>query len=451
MIAGEHFDEETLIEFAEDRPEQDTYPHLSECTECLTAVEQYRTMINCMSEDATWDSHPIDETPNPETIATLRSFVDRMQQEDAEAEPLVAELLAGPREEWMPRLMADPKYRTAGVVRKLIAATDRAAEESPKDYVEIAKLAVEIAEDLAYGADRGAEGPILRGAAFRERSYSEYLSGEIDLSYEFASRAHSILSGGQAAAHDLGRVSMLLATIEWRRGHLSQAERFCREAEQVFIASEHWSRVVHASIIMAAVRAQRQDYKGALALTSQVINDFDNVLDDQMRASLKCNQGVYLRESGDLLGAIRSFQEARFVLEALGAHASAARVAFNEAILLQRVGDHAKASERLEKSMREFESLGMGSAATQAALHLAESRLIQGRFEDVDALCSQAIQRVHTNPKAYRERALVALGLLREAATQRRASQRVLHRIHRYIELAPSRQAALTLASPSPS
>jgi tetratricopeptide (TPR) repeat protein len=452
MMAGAHIDEEILVSVAELGADQDTYPHLDECDDCRASVEQYRAVVLSLADESTWDLHALDETPNPQTIANLRAYVDQMQREDAEAEPLVAELLAGSREEWMPRLMADEKYRTAGVVRKLIAATDRAAEESPKDYVEIAKLAVEVSDGLTTAANGGDDVLRLRGGAYRERSYSLYLVGEIDAAMEWGTLAATTLELCRSAAHDLGRVHILLSTINWRLERLTEAERRCEQAEEFFSAAGDIRKQAHASILRATVMAQRNDFRGALIVTSSVIKEFDDVLDDYSRAAIRCNQGFYLRETGEIVAAIEKFQEAGFILTALGATASLARVEFNEAILLQRVGDHVNASDRLVRVIRDFENLGMRSTATLAALYLAESRLAEGRFDEVDRLCSYAMDQVRSSPDAYRERALVALGLLREASMQRRISPRLVHRVRRYVERVPSPQSELYLGPyPSPS
>jgi tetratricopeptide (TPR) repeat protein len=433
VIAEEHYDEEALIALADARPDQDTHPHLVECSECREAVGEYRSMLASFADESTWDVSPIDETPNPQTIATLRSYVDRMQKEDAEAEPLVAELLAGPREEWMPRLLADAKYRTAGVVRKLIAATDRAAEESPKDYVEIAKLAVEIARYISL-TKGGSEIALLRAAAYRERSYSLYLRGEIDAALDWATGAGEILKTAASSAYDMGRVHMLLATLNWRLNRLNEAETLCKRAEALFLEAGDTRRHVNASILRATVIAERHDLSGALRVTSQILESFDEQLDEDTRAALRCNRGSYLRELGRLPEAIENFKEAGFILSSLGARASFARVRFNEAILLQQVGDHGAASNRFQHVMREFEELGMRSTATLAALYLAETRLVQGRFDDVELLCSYAMNEVQHSPTAYQQRTLVALGLLRAASVERRASRRLVHRVRRYVE-----------------
>jgi tetratricopeptide (TPR) repeat protein len=433
MTADEHFDEETLIALAEDRADQDTHPHLIECAECGETFREYRTLLDTFAEGATWDAPVLDETPNPQTIANPRGFVEQMQREDAEAEPLVAELLAGQREGWMPRLMADEKYRTAGVVRTLIAATDAAAEESPKDYVEIAKLAVEIAESFTAGENES-ELLQLRASVYRERSYSLYLRGEIDSALTWAQRAVATLEATPSSAYEMGRTHMLLATLNWRLNHLDEAERLCQRAEQFFNEAGDFRRHVNASILRATVTAERHDLMGALGITSRILDTFDSKLDDDTRAALRCNQGGYLRDLGRVVEAIENFKEAGFILSSLGSRSSFVRVQFNEAILLQQVGDHGSATDRFVHVIDEFEQLGMRSTATLAALYLAESRLEQGRFDDVEMLCAYAMNLVRDSPDAYQQRTLLALGLLRSASAERRVSRRLVHRVRRVVE-----------------
>jgi hypothetical protein len=95
-----------------------------------------------------WDSAEVRLDPVPATIANLRAFADRMAYEDAAADAILPELLAGQREEWMPRLMAHPEWRTAGVVRRLVGAIDRALATMPPDAVGITTLATEVADHL---------------------------------------------------------------------------------------------------------------------------------------------------------------------------------------------------------------------------------------------------------------------------------------------------------------
>lgn len=437
MIVEEHYDEEALIALAEDCAEQDTHPHLVECSECREAVGEYRSMLASFSDESMWDVHPIDETPNPQTIATLRAYVDQMQREDAEAEPLVAELLAGPREEWMPRLKANAKYRTAGVVRKLIAATDRAAEESPKDYVEIAKLAVEIADNLSSPVYDVHEVFELRGASYRERSYSTYLTGDVASALLWQHKAHQSFALIPDAEYSLARIDLLAATLYWRSGRVADALKACVSAQHRFHSCGDARRVAHVLIVKANVLAECKDFRRALEVTSCVLGDYDSFLDDHSRAIVRLNEGFYLRELNEPEKAIARLQEAAFIFDATGARASSARVRMNMAALLLANGDLGAAAVRFASLMTELEELGMYSSAALAALSLAETHAANGHFDDVEELCGYAIKQAKTSPDAHRERALTALALLREASSRHRASPRLVKRVRRFLEGLP--------------
>ncbi|HEV8436039.1 MAG TPA: hypothetical protein VGR95_21705 [Thermoanaerobaculia bacterium] len=447
MIAGEHFDEEFLIFLAEGPAEKDTHPHLLDCTDCRSAVDEYRTVLTSFAEESTWDPHPLDETPNPQTIATLRAFADRMHREDDEAQPLVAELLAGPREEWMPRLLADSKYRTAGVVRKLIGGALQVAEESPKNYLEIATLAVEISVNLL-SAEGDRDNDALCGAAWREKSYSFFLCGDIDEALRSAERARTRFHTARNAEHEMARLDLLCATLYSRTGDFAEASRACDNAENRFRAMNDDRKTVHALITRANVLAEDRRYEDALAVTARVLAEFDAHVDDHSRAALKCNEGSYWRQLDEPLAALRCLQDAQFIFQAIGARASSARVELSIAALLQSRGELSSAAGRLTRLMSEFEDLGMYSSAALAALFLAENRAAESRFDDVERLCNYAITQAKVSPTAYQERALTALGLLREAFVQKRASLRLVHRVRRYLEHLPQPPTVARLTPP---
>lgn len=451
MIAGEHFDEETLIEFAEDRPEQDTYPHLSECTECLTAVEQYRTMINCMSEDATWDSHPIDETPNPETIATLRSFVDRMQQEDAEAEPLVAELLAGPREEWMPRLMADPKYRTAGVVRKLIAAMPTTVRSSPRGAEVVATIATTIADGLDDYARDQLE--LLRGCAWRERAFADFYVGEHDDASRAAVAAFRAFAECPAADYEIARLKVLNALLCRDDEQIAHGMTQLEEAAAYFVASGQFDRVVSSLITKTALLARTGDFRAATELTQRLLSGYDAILTDVQRATLHANLGYYSSELGNFTAALREFEVAAFMLDGLDMKGDAIRNRWNVAVVFERAGKIDQALQRLLEVAAEFESLGMSGSAAQAALGAAQIYVAREKYEAVEAICERALEQFRRTGLANSSRAMTAVALLREASRRRDIPVTLLHTVAASIRDLPDSartQATVHLRSDGP-
>jgi tetratricopeptide (TPR) repeat protein len=419
MIASEHYDEETLIEFAEDRAEKDTYPHLSECTECHSAVEQYRTMITCMSEDVTWDSHPIDETPNPETIATLRSFVDRMQQEDAEAEPLVAELLAGSREEWMPRLMADPKYRTAGVVRKLIAAMPAAVRATPRDAELMALIATLLADDLSDSNYRPDEIGLLRGSAWRERAFASFYVGEHANASRAAEIAFRALVVCSAADHELARLKVLNAVLCREDDQVAKGIQQLKEAETYFLASDQLDRVVSTLITRTALLAKIGDFAGATEISEKLVSDYASILSDVQRAMLHGNLGYYHSERGNFVAAMKEFDVAAFMFDSLDMKSDAIQNRWNVAVVFERAGMVEEALQRLLEVAAEFESLGMNGMATRAALGAAQIHVAREEYEAVEAICERALDQFRRTGLANSSSAMTAIALLREASRRR--------------------------------
>ncbi|HEX8619390.1 MAG TPA: hypothetical protein VF911_17550, partial [Thermoanaerobaculia bacterium] len=97
-----HYDDESLISLlASGRAARDA--HLPSCAPCSEKVDDYRTMADALRERAVWDKRELRTEAVPSTIAALRAFADRMTDEDARAEEILTALLAGPRENWMPR------------------------------------------------------------------------------------------------------------------------------------------------------------------------------------------------------------------------------------------------------------------------------------------------------------------------------------------------------------
>ena len=131
MMAERHYDDEALISLMETgRAGSDA--HLPACKTCSEKMQSFRGLSGVLRDASVWDRKPLNVDPVPSTIANLRAFADRMSAEDTRAESYLNDLLAGSREEWMPRLQQHPEYRTAGMVRKLIAASDRAIDTMPR-------------------------------------------------------------------------------------------------------------------------------------------------------------------------------------------------------------------------------------------------------------------------------------------------------------------------------
>jgi tetratricopeptide (TPR) repeat protein len=433
LIVDSHYDEETLIRVAEAAVEIED-PHLNACDDCRIAVDEYRDMLSCMSDEVIWDQRPIDDTPNPQTIATLRAFVEDMHREDAEAEPLVAELLAGSREEWMPRLMADEKYRTAGVVRKLIAAMETAIRRMPDDAVAIAPLATYIADELPHSET----GEQLRGSAWRESAFVHLYVGNYKTAVDASREAATAFTGCVAASYDEARLAVLDAQIARAFDDVDSGLHFISRAESVFAGVDDPSRLVSTTTVKAALLGRAGRYHEAIALMTGVLASRGDILSTEQSATLHVNLGYAYREVAEFADALRHLEIAAFMLDEMQRRADGARTRWNVAVVLLRAGRLREAAERLTSVVHEFMELGMHGPGALAALDLAETCLLDGDFDAVEVHCRRAIEQFTNTGLTYSDRARTALALLCEASEKRKASVALVRRISRYISELPT-------------
>jgi hypothetical protein len=213
MISEVHYTDETLIAMLESGDEEaiSHNQHLTSCQICRDGLEQYRAIVNILGREAARDYCDLKDEPEPATVAALRAFATNMQREDEDAVTYVAALLDGARETWMPRLHAHPEWRTAGVVRKLVADAYGALTRMPLDGVEMTSLAIEIADHLVeetYPKDTVAR---VRGHAWREHAYGLFYVGEFKKSLVACDRADAELSRCVVDEYDKARVAVVRA------------------------------------------------------------------------------------------------------------------------------------------------------------------------------------------------------------------------------------------------
>jgi tetratricopeptide (TPR) repeat protein len=424
-----HIDEEMLVSVAELGADQDTYPHLDECDDCRASVEQYRAVVLSLADEATWDLHALDETPNPQTIANLRAYVEQMQREDAEAEPLVAELLAGPREEWMPRLMADEKYRTAGVVRKLIAATDRAIDTMPPDAVEITKLACDIADKLDSAGYPVRALLRLRGATHLDLAYSLFYVGSIGDAARASFDARALFEAAGGSEFEIARVDLTLAQISRASDNIGDGLRLVESAREQFDFFQDSRRVAIALATKAYLLSKANNFSEARRLWTDVVTGHSDVLDDAFRADLLLNIGFCSRELGDLEHALEMFKNAAFVFETLQIPSRIVRARYNVAAVLSAGGRLDAAASEFIGVTQELERLGMFGTAAVALLDLVEVRIAQERYQDVKPICQEVLGHLERSGLSGSSRAFRALALLRDAATHERVSATLVQNV----------------------
>ncbi|MFP5245980.1 MAG: tetratricopeptide repeat protein, partial [Thermoanaerobaculia bacterium] len=431
-----HYDDEALISLLEPtRAAADA--HLMSCTPCSEKVESFRILADALHDADVWDKREVRTDAVPATIATLRAFADRMAHEDTLAQSILTDLLAGPRETWMPRLQEHPEWRTAGVVRGLIAAAYNSVVTMPPDAVAITALAIDIAENL-HPSDYPSDTVVrLRGAAWRDRAYALYYTGAFADAETALRVSERHLSSCVVDEYDLARVGIVKALVDRAFERFGEATRTAAGSSKAFVRFGDVERMYSAKLAEVHMLFSVRDFQGAEA----ILLDLDGRLSESEYAGTHSrvlgNLAYCYRMMGRLDLAVQYYDLATVVFEDLGIPAEAVRARWSAAAMLASAGRVVDALTRLESVVSEFDRLSMASEATLARLDVAELLLTQRRYAEVEQLCRIAMRSFEAAGLSYTSRVMTALAFMQEAAQQRTADVALVQSVKEYIRRVP--------------
>lgn len=436
MMIERHYDDEALIALMEsDRLRTDV--HLPSCAPCSEKLESFQMIADALRDRDTWDTRETRSEPVPATIANLRSFADRMTSEDAQAEIILESLLAGAREEWMPRLREHPEWRTAGVVRKLSAAIDRAIDAMPSDAVEMTALSTEIADHLDPASHSSDTVVRLRGVAWRDRAFALFYTGEFAKASWAVDRADRELEKCLVDEYDRARVGIVKALVLRALERIDEGSRAAAESAAAFRQFADLRRMASSSMAHVGLLSSRGEYDSAVTILEALEKSIRATGDDDTYARVVANLAYCTWKAGNRTDALRHFELASKTFDLLGTRTEAARDRWSIAVILGEEGRLADSRRLLEQVIAELEGLSMFSEAGLASLDLSELLLIDGRFDEVHQLCTSAMRSFEDAGVAYTQRAVTALAYIREAAEQRVASQKMVRHVRDYIRRLP--------------
>jgi len=438
MISEVHYNDEGLIAMLEAGDEEaiKRNQHLASCNTCRDGLEQYRAIVDTLGHEAAWDYRELKSDPDPTTVANLRAFASSMAHEDEEAETYVSALLEGARETWMPRLRAHPEWRTAGLVRKLVADAYTALTKLPLDGVEMTSLAIEIADHLVeevYPKDTVAR---LRGHAWREHAYGLFYIGEFKQSLGACDRADAELSRCTVDEYDKARVAVVRALSLRPLDRLADTLALSAHSSRTFFTFGDRTRLVTAAISAIHVRFETQDFKGALETLLKLEREIDGG-DDAQRALIASNLGYCYGELGDVVAAIEHFCVAAQIHEKAGSRTGVVRASWNIAGLRARQGEISEALAILSVLRSEFHQLAMHDEYVVCGLELAELLLIQERFDSAEILCREIAAEIQAVGMSSTRCAMTAIVYLQEAVRSRAATPKVARHVRNFIERLP--------------
>jgi tetratricopeptide (TPR) repeat protein len=414
MMIEQHYDEEVLAGFlgepidsaARDR-------HLAGCSLCKQTLNSIRDTAGLLKQPEVWQSESFSSAPRPETLAFLRNVQRTLAAEDAVAEVYVKQLLAGSRDTWAGRLAEHPEWRTAGVVRKLIAATDRAIDLMPSDAVEISRIATTVARHIG-GAARSDEAFRLRGSAWYEHAYALMYTGAYVDALAALVSAESEFEQVAIAEHEMGRLKIVRAMLYRALERVEDALPLISAAAVIFRNFGDRERYYAARLAEGITLFSARRFREAIRIHEEIA--LQAAIAPRWRASALQNAAMCHRELGDVDAAIQCFTQSIAAFEAAGMMSFRAKARWTLARIFLAQQQYSIALSMFTELRVEFEELGMANEVSLVALDIAEVLLATGKSVGIAEVCREAIAYFEKEHLTSSEAGLTAVTYLCEAA-----------------------------------
>jgi tetratricopeptide (TPR) repeat protein len=417
MMIEQHYDEEVLAGFlAEPIDSAARDRHLAGCSLCKQTLNSIRDTAGLLKQPDVWNRESFSSAPRPETLSFLRNVQRTMADEDGAAEVYVKQLLAGSRDTWADRLAEHPEWRTAGVVRKLIAATDRAIDLMPSDAVEITRLAVGIADDLA-DSERVSH---LRGSAWYEFGYALLYTGAYGDGLNALATAESHFGRVRIADHEMARLYLVRAMIYRALERSGDSLPAIASAATIFRAYGDKDRSYAAKLAEGLALYSGRRFREALLLNLEIANE--ETIAPRWRAAAQQNAATCYRELGEFDAAIEHFVKAISAFESAGMMSFRAKTRWTLARILVARAKYEPALRMLTELQGEFEELGMANDVAIVSLDIAEILIATERHSEIAAACRPAMSYFEKAQLTTSEAARTAVTYLCEAAMAGKAT-----------------------------
>jgi len=352
--------------------------HTAACASCRATRDFFAVAEEDLSDLDMWE-----QIAGSATRETLAAYAQRIADEDDEAEDLLKPLLDAPGKTAWTNLLAQRRFRTGGVVRRLTAHAASIADSEPLAALTFADAAISIAEALPddiYPARAVYE---IRGRAWEKRGYAQCRLAEFKEAFESLAHAEHMYKHLASPSLGLARIAYSRAIVLYAQQHLNEAASMAERAEHAFAHLGDDDQRMKAAYLRAGIRYEARDLEDAVALFQQVM-EYGESVDDPAWIARASNALGYCEVQRENLGeASLHFHKALALFREIGPESERVTAEWGIALVLLHGGKRSEAIRRLRDAAAEFEKRGMVTDAALVSLDIADGLLAQGYIQPI--------------------------------------------------------------------
>ena len=377
------------------------------------------SLLRTLRDDRVWEA-----LSAPRRRSEIGEIAQLMWAENEAAAAVCDVVLDGPAAWWPQHLRKTHGTSTAGMVRELLRRMPSIVWIRPADALQLAAMAMEIAEVLQPEQYPAGIVMQLRGQALRDHASVLSFTGRIPEALACLERAARAFEHVPVPDFDLARLAVVKASALRMQNRTAEAAALAHDASDTFLLLGDRRRYVDARIIEAAVVYDGGAVEKALEIWRSV--EDDPILDEVARLRLTHNIALCLHDLHRPHEAVEPLRRCVAGFERVEMPTERNRSRWNLGNALLGTAAVYEAIAALRASWQEFLQKDMAVDAALCGLDLAEALLAAGRPKEIPAICHEVVALL--TKAGLAARAITALALLREAAAMGKASRDLVRR-----------------------
>jgi tetratricopeptide (TPR) repeat protein len=434
-MAEHHPDRETLETFSSGglRPEEGAWieAHLrSGCGICQRTVDGLLASLADgppVAAGLDWDD---DESWKP-IVARLERRMALIRLEREAASRLTDELLGRAPRERQDLIRARSGYHTFAVCERLVELSFEVGFQDPARSIEIAELAIRLADGLDAGGYGSSVVYDLKARAWACLGNARRISSDLTGAEQALARAEALAEEGSADPLEEARILDLKASLLSDQGRFERAVDLLDAVIDIYEEIRDPHRKGRALISQALFLSYAGRPEQTVERIRQGLDLIDGEEEPRLVLMARHNLAWALNDCGRSAEALRQLESFRHTYGEFPDSWTALRLAWLEGRIAAGLGKLDEAGRLLRQVRERFVEQALGYDACMVTLDLASLYLREGRTAEVRQLAAEMLP-IFLSQDVHRQ-ALAALAAFQRAAEMDRVTPRLVQEIAAYL------------------
>jgi tetratricopeptide (TPR) repeat protein len=368
-------------------------------------------------------------------LETVAATEEVFAAQRLQARGLLAELMQVPAERQHLLVTNSQRFRTRGLCDLLVEESYETGFQDPGRAVDLARLAVLVADRLTPDACGGEDAhESLRARVWAQLGNAHRIHSNLAEAEAALAVAEELLSAGRIGLSDRAQVLGLLASLRRAQERFGEALQLFDRVAVIYKKLGHWNLLGRTLLQKSLVCGEAGDVEAEMSLLRRSLELIDQQADPRLFLVARHNLIHALNESGQSREAFALLFHSRPLYLKRGDRMDLLKLRWVEGLVaagLQRT-DQAEAAFR---EVREgYAGIGLDYDAALASLDLAGVYIAQGRTADLLRIAEETLAVFQS--RNFHRAALAAILVLCSAARQDQAGVGLVRQVSEFLKRA---------------